>query len=254
MKLKLIACKVLMRELSYLAARSENVVDITWLRQGFHTVPEQLRELLQQEIDAVESGEDRHTNEIREDAPDNGDFDAILLGYGLCSNATTGLVAHRHRLVIPRAHDCITLFLGDKARYAELFTRIPGCYWYTASWIECTQMPGRRSQEAARRRYEEMGYDDETIDYLLTELGGLAHYHNAAYIRMPLFDRAEYRAATRDAADYFGWQYHELEGSTSLMERFLAGEWNEEDFLVLEPGETAEQSYDETIIRKKKSE
>ena len=90
MKLKLIACKVLFRELSRLAAESENQIDVTWLRQGYHNVPEKLRALLQAEIDAVESGEDPHSNDLREE-----DFDAILIGYGLCSNAAAGLTARR---------------------------------------------------------------------------------------------------------------------------------------------------------------
>ena len=64
MRLKLIACKALYRELAYVTAFSENIVDMTWVRQGLHERPEQLREALQKEIDAVESGVDTHTNRI----------------------------------------------------------------------------------------------------------------------------------------------------------------------------------------------
>ena len=46
MRLKLIACKALFRELSYLSALSENAVDATWIRQGCHDHPEQLKEVL----------------------------------------------------------------------------------------------------------------------------------------------------------------------------------------------------------------
>jgi len=45
--------------------------------------------------------------------------------------------------------------------------------------------------------------------------------------------------------------YHEIEGTTQLFERFIAGDWDEEDFLVLEPGETAVQSYDSAVIKKR---
>ena len=254
MRLKLIACKALFRELSYLAALSGNSVDITWMRQAYHNHPEQLRTWLQREIDLIESGEDPHTilldgGDGQEGVP--GDFDAILLGYGLCSNAVTGLTARRHRLVIPRAHDCITLFLGSKERYAALFRELPGSFWYTASWIENTQMPGRASHDRQVKRYEEAGYDEETIEYLLTETGGLNNYTRAAYIAMPYLDNEKYARVTREAADFFGWQYHEIQGDMGLMGRFLSGDWNEEDFLVLEPGETAAQSVDDKIIAKK---
>ena len=251
MRLKLIACKALFRELSYVAAQSDNAVDITWMRQGYHNSPEQLKSWLQREIDLVESSSDPHTMPLESDDISAGrDFDAILLGYGLCSNATTGLTARNHRLVIPRAHDCITLFLGSKERYAECFRRYPGCFWYTAGWIENAMMPGEEAQKKAAERYAQKGYDEETIEYLLTQTGGLNSYRSAAYISMPFLNNERYRAVTREAADYFGWDYREEEGSISLLERFLAGDWNSEDFLVLEPGQTAVQSVDERIIKK----
>ena len=256
MRLKLIACKALFRELSYVAAVSKNMVDITWLRQGYHSEPETLRTLLQKEIDAIEEGTDPCSYRIRGryEGDEPKDFDAILLGYGLCSNATAGVSARDHRLVIPRAHDCITLFLGSKERYADCFKTIPGCYWYTASWIENGGVPGKERQERARRRYEAMGYDEETIEYLLEATDGLKNYHNAAYVKMPFGDNERYSAETKASADYFGWDYHELAGDLSLIERFIAGDWNDEDFLVLEPGETAAQSVDGRIIKKADSE
>ena len=133
MRLKLISCKVFFRAISYICSQTENIVDITWIRQGEHNVPEGLHALLQKEIDLIESGEDIHSNKMNAlgEHYDGiiGDFDAILLGYGLCSNAVAGLVAKKHRIVIPRAHDCITLFLGSREAYSRYFHEIPGCYW-----------------------------------------------------------------------------------------------------------------------------
>ena len=254
MRLKLIACKALFRELSYISALSDNIVDITWIRQGCHDYPDQLRSVLQNEIDLIEQGKDIHTNKQLEKQGSSGvaeDFDAILIGYGLCSNATAGIKSQKYPLVIPRAHDCVTLFLGSRERYAEYFKSIPGCFWYSASWMENTDMPGRERVERTTKAYQDMGYDEETISYLLEEMSGLNNYHHAAYIRMPFLDREKYRKTTKDAAEYFQWQYHELEGDMGLLERFISGDWKEEEFLVLKPQETAEASYDEYIIRRK---
>ncbi|MBR3243763.1 MAG: DUF1638 domain-containing protein [Parasporobacterium sp.] len=254
MRIKLIACKVLFREISYVCSTAENIVDITWIRQGKHNYPEELHDILQNEIDSIEDGSDNHTNKMNEISEnDDGiaeDFDAIVLGYGLCSNAVSGLKTKSHKLVIPRAHDCITLFLGSKERYAEVFNSIPGCYWYTADWIENTTMPGQARHNMMVRYFEEQGYDEETIEFLMESLNGLQNYHNAAYIRMPFHDKEKYRNATKEAADFYGWQYHELDGDMSLFERLINGDWNEEDFLVLEPGESAMQAYDERVLRK----
>ena len=252
MRLKLIACKALFRELSYVSALTDNMIDITWMRQGYHTEPELLHKLLQEEIDAIEEGTDPHSYRIRarKGEEDPKDFDAILLGYGLCSNAVAGIRARKHRLVIPRAHDCITLFLGSKERYASCFKEIPGCYWYTASWIENGGVPGKERYERMKERYEEMGYDEETVEYLIEALDGLKNYHNAAFVRMPFGDNDRYSAQTKESAEYLGWDYHELTGDLNLLERFVAGDWNEEDFLILKPGETAVQSVDEKVIRR----
>ena len=253
MRLKLIACKVFFRAVSCICSRTDNIVDITWIRQGEHNVPEKLHALLQKEIDLIESGEDVHTNKMNDLGGHHdgipGDFDAILLGYGLCSNAAAGLTARKHPIVIPKAHDCITLFLGSKEAYAKYFREIPGCYWYTADWIENSSMPGEERHNEMIRMFEEQGYDEDTIEYLMENLEGLHNYHNAAYIQMPYINNERYREITRKAADFYGWQYHEIEGSMSLLERFLNGDWNEEDFVILKPGETAVPANDIHIMK-----
>lgn len=252
LRLKLIACKAIFREVSYLSALSPNILDVTWIRQKFHSTPEVLHRVLQEEIDAVESGMDNHTNKLGDCEDGYGireDFDAILLGYGLCSNAAIGLVAKSHRLVIPRAHDCITFCLGAKERYSKYFKEFPGCYWYTASWIENTEMPSEETQKQQYEYFQRKGYDEETIEYLLEEMQSWnKNYKNVAYIRMPFYDKPEYQEFTKEAAAYFHWDYHLLEGDMGLLGRFIAGDWDDEDFLVLEPGQKAAPSYDEGII------
>ena len=59
-------------------------------------------------------------------AVDESKYDAVLLGYGLCSNGWWGWRPARIPLVVPRAHDCITLFLGSKERYLDYFQKQPG--------------------------------------------------------------------------------------------------------------------------------
>ena len=246
MKLKLIACKALARELSYVCALSDNSIDVTWIRQGYHGTPEKLNTLLQEEIDRIESGFDDHTNAVAE----GKDFDAIVLGYGLCSKATLGLKTKSHRLVIPRAHDCITLLLGSKERYDQYFHEMPGTYWYSASWIENTDMPCEASMLHMKKFYESQGYDEDTIDFLMEEVVTPVGYKTAAYINMPVKEREEDHEFTKTAAEYFGWNYCEIDGSLSLLEQMVAGNWNPEAFLVLEPGETAKQNYGKEILEK----
>ena len=105
MRLKLIACEIAFREICLCAANSRNVVDPQFLPKGLHDI--ETRDMvarLQEEIDGTDEK-----------------YGAILLGYGLCNNGTVGLVARNAPLVLPKAHDCITFFLGSRRRYQEFF-------------------------------------------------------------------------------------------------------------------------------------
>lgn len=83
MRLALIGCMVMNREISHLVAGSKHVVRTWWLRQGLHNTPDLLRTEVQRMIDEVE-----RENKLLEDAMR---FEAVILGYGLCSNGVLGL-------------------------------------------------------------------------------------------------------------------------------------------------------------------
>ena len=159
MFLKIISCEIFYREICACTARSVNLFDMEFLSQGFHDNPAVGIEHIQQHIDAVE--EDR--------------FDGILIGYGLCNTMLNGLQAGHTPLIVPRAHDCITLFLGSKERYSEYFLAHPGSYYYTTGWLEHRQRGGERParQQGAglgeQRTYEEMveEYGEDNARYLM---------------------------------------------------------------------------------------
>ena len=111
MRLRIVACEIFFRELCHLAARSARKVDVEFLPKGLHDQGGgAMRERLQAAIDATDPG--RH--------------DAVALAYGLCNNGLVGLRARALPLVLLRAHDCITAFLGSRARYARYFDERPG--------------------------------------------------------------------------------------------------------------------------------
>lgn len=230
MNLKIIACKILQRELASLAWCCPNTLDITTIRQSYHCIPVRLHDFLQEEIDRVESQEDSYTNDLES-------FDAILLGYGLCSNALIGLHSSRYPLVIPRAHDCNTLFMGSKEIYQKYFNAYKGAYFYNKSWMELGQ--GMDEQYMARKynEYMEKFEDEDTVEYLMEmEKEMLANYKYAAYITWPDFSDQDYREQVKKLAQQKAWEYLEIEGSNRLLKQMLEGDWNSEDFLVVKPG------------------
>ncbi len=244
MRLKLIACKVLFREISLLAAQCDHFIDITWMRQGYHRTPDLLRSTVQEQIDRIDAGDDPCTcnNEI-------GDFDAILLGYGLCSNGIVGLHSSRYPLIVPRGHDCITFFLGSKERYRSLFdARSGGTYWYTAGWCENVMMPGRKRAELEYNRYLEK-YGEDNAQFLMeTEQKWYKEYKAAVYIGNEENGFPDYGEETREAAEYLGWEYVREPADLSLLQAMMDGNWDESRFLVLQPGQHIEPSYDADII------
>jgi len=242
MRFKVIACKALQREISLLAAKTEAVLDITFMRQGLHDTPDLLRAALQQEIDAVDAGDDMHTNTPRL----GRSFDAILLGYGLCSNGVTGLSSKNHRLVVPRIDDCIGLFLGSHERYRKYFDAHPGTYWYNASWIENAYTPSEANRKALLAEYTEK-YGEDNAEYLVDTENSTKNYNNAAYVAWEGLNFPEYERYTSEAAAYFGWNFEKVMGDSGWLADMLSGK-HDDRFAVAQPGECFAQDYEGRVI------
>jgi len=234
MRLKMISCEVLARQAYYAAALSPHVVDVELVRKGLHDDADELRAELQRQIDASE-----------------GDgYDAILLGYGLCSNAIAGLVCPYAQTVVPRAHDCITLFLGSKERYAEEFRAHPGTYWYTADYVERGGEDGAgitlgtsADDKNMSKIYQEYvtKYGEDNADYLMEVMGAWQqHYDRAAYI-----DTAEMRLPDHSGR---GWTLERITGSFLIIRDLVEGRWDDERFLIVPPGETIAPTHDGSVI------
>lgn len=239
LRLKLIACEVLARQAYYVAALAPHVIDIELVEKGLHDEPERLRRHLQACIDAAPAR-----------------YDALLLGYGLCSNATAGLVARQAPLVIPRAHDCITLFLGSAERYAQEFQEMPGTYWYIADYIERNEGSsaialGASTETSVRDLYEEyvQKYGRDNADYLMEVMGAWQkHYSRAGYIQNADMPLPDYRAQVREIAARRSWRFEEIEGRLLLLRDLLEGNWDADRFLVVPPGHGIQPTYDARIV------
>jgi hypothetical protein len=220
--LQFIVCKVMQREAYFCAARSKNVVDIVLMPQGLHDEPDKLRTEVQKALDNVHDIQGRA-------------YDASLLGYGLCSNGIVGLSA-KIPVVVPRGHDCITLLLGSKDRYQEYFDTHRGVYWYSAGWIESGKQPSQERYENTLKEYREK-YGDDNAQYLMeVEQDWIRQYSWATFVDWDLTDSDEYKDYTKRCAQYLGWNYDELKGSPALMQKLVDGQWDEDKFLVIEPG------------------
>jgi hypothetical protein len=243
MLLKVIACEVAFREICHCAARSVNLFDLEFLSQGYHDNPEIGLQQLQAQIDA---------------AGEVAGFEALLLGYGLCNNMLSGLQARHVPLVIPRAHDCITFFLGSKERYQQVFAEHPGTYYYTTGWLEYRQRGGERP---ARRQGAEVGeaqsyqdmvqrYGEENARYLLEFMDSWTqHYTRGIFVDFDFSTHLPHKRQAREICRQHGWEYQEVKGDLTLVQNWLDGHWSPEDFLVVNPGEQIRPSHDRQILQ-----
>jgi hypothetical protein len=243
MRLKCIGCDALARLIYQSAANSPHLVDVTMLRLGLHRQPADLQLRLQQEID----------NTIAQG------YDAIVMAYGLCGKATAGITARDIPVIVPRAHDCITMFLGSRARYNEEHEKAPGTYWYSLDYIERGSLDGSLTALGAdgtnntwniEEEYDRYvtKYGKDNADYLMEVMGAWrSHYNRAAFIDLGLGDNTAVEGKARDEAARRGWNFERIAGDIVMVRQLLHGNWNE-DYLILQPGQRLGLSYDENVI------
>jgi hypothetical protein len=239
MRLKCIACEALARPAYLAAARSPHIVEVELVAKGLHNTPNLLRNQLQAQIEAA-----------------GNNWDAILLIYGLCGKATAGLTAGSVNLVIPRAHDCITLFLGSRARYTDQFNNFPGTYWFAQDYMErgggngSALSMGSGMDADLERVYDSYveKYGRENADYLMEAMGAWQnHYKRAVFLDIGLGDGSAVQNQAREQAERRGWEFERIETDLNLVYRQINGQWDD-DFLIVHPGQSIEMTAGDDIL------
>ncbi len=231
-----ITCAVLETEVEHFVRSCPQVLHVEKLRQGLHNDPPRLRRELQEAVDRVEQQVPK--------------AEVIVLGYGLCSRGTEEVCTRRCRMVIPRAHDCITLLLGDRRRYADYVRQQPGTYWYSPGWNRHHVPPGPQRYETLHKQYVER-YGEDNAEYLMSaEQHWFNTYNRATYVDLGVGATPEDLTFTRACADWLHWQMDHQHGDAELLRTLLTGPWDDERFLVLAPGQSLTMTADpDRIIR-----
>lgn len=235
-----IACEALARAVYFYAAQTPHRINVTLQKIGLHDRPNNLREHLQDLIDQTSAA----------------DYDAILLTYGLCGRAIDGLVSRDVQLVVPRAHDCITLHLGSRESYTEQQNHHPGTYWYSQDYLERS---GRYGENMAlgsvlppdlNNTYEEFvrKYGEENAQYLMETMNGWQqHYTRAVLFETEFGVNDEIRRNAQAQANKNGWQLESIPANFQLIRKQIFGEWDQ-DFLVVPPQHRIQMTAGEGII------
>lgn len=246
MRFHVISCEIFFREMCALLSETPHRCDVEFLPKGLHDLgTEKMQPRLQERIDAVPKDS----------------VDAILLGYGLCNNGIAGLRARHCPLVVPRAHDCITLFMGDRKRYREYFDAHPGTYYRTTGWFEREDTSDAGDITVSQRlglflQFDELAakYGEDNARYIMETMGdSTPHYDRITFISLGLPSEGPFRQRALEEAQERGWTFEEVQGSLDLARKLVFGEWDD-NFLIVQPGETLCPSYDEGVIKKSQEE
>jgi hypothetical protein len=208
-RIKVIACATVIEEILPLLPSG---VTYEALDFGLHLHPANLRQILQEAIDAA-----------------SAEAEIILLGYGLCAMAVVGLKANRCTLVVPRVDDCIAIFLGSGATYKAQTSQEPGTYYLSKGWIEVGDTPFTEYKRLVEQ------YGQKRASRMIKLM--LKNYRRLAFIDTGQYEQERYHEYAQRMAEQFELRYEEIPGSTSLIQKMLNGPWDD-DFVVVRPGET----------------
>jgi hypothetical protein len=118
MKIGVIACDMIKRELEKVLENYPEVGEIVWLESALHVYPERMKATIIERI-----------NELRESV------DVIFLGYGFCQSLK-GIEAEVDvPVILPRYDDCLAILMTPE-RYAEEKKKEVGTWFMTPGWAE----------------------------------------------------------------------------------------------------------------------
>ncbi|MCL2136871.1 MAG: DUF1638 domain-containing protein [Coriobacteriia bacterium] len=239
MFIKFICCDVFARIACALVAESPHIIDLEFVPMLSHVEPDKLRLELQERINKAVDGSNRV-------------YDALILGFGLCGNVTIGL-ACPIPMIIPRVHDCCTLFMGSKERFLEEFGDRLSSRWLTTGYYERTYSrnsgyPMLDQQANYKTSIEYMNfleqYDEETADYLWQTMHPIIEMKEAVYINI---DGYEHPNAYPDYVKLMSRQEVDVvtvNGDVSMLKALVNGDWDNERFLTVNPGNKVVGVYD----------
>ncbi len=219
-KTKIIACAVVSEEIRPLLPEG---IDFEKMDFGLHQSPEKLHQELQRKID-----------ESRE-------YDCIVLGYGMCGMATVGLHSDTATLVIPKADDCISVFLGSRDTYEKRQREFPGSYFLTRGWLDGFE-EGKINElspitDIMRKLTEKYGVERaRRIFSVYQDRAVLQNYKRMVFISTTDGrDLERYREKGRERAVRLKLDFEEVKGTDTFLRKLVGCNWDEQ-FVIVPPG------------------
>lgn len=234
MNYKIISCEVFEKEIEYIIDKHKIDCKIVYTKKSAHVEPSKLNVEIQKIIN--------NTNDV----------EYILLGFGLCGNALRAIKSKNMKLIIPRAHDCCTIFLGSKNKFNQLYRDNKSIPWTSCGYGRIGDDYLREDDPLELSQTMEQlieKYGEENAKYVFEMLS--PNYDNknndTIFIKIDeTHDKTIYEKFVKKMEEE-GKTVRIEEGSLSILEKLLLGKWDK-DFLVIDENCEVEALYDEEKI------
>lgn len=231
-KTLMLVCEGVRAELEQAIADWPDKPEIVYMPQGLHDEPDKMRSELNAKIAELEAS--------------YPEVDTLLLGYGLCGRGMNGVTASRFKLVVPRVHDCVPLYVGVAQDELGMTEENSGILWLAASMIEYSRFTKHLVTDRHKIYAEKFG-EARAAKMIKAENSVFANYRGLWYVRWPGL-KDEYADMARKLASELSLPYKEITGDSAFLGDLAAGGEDEERFLHLEPGWTVGMDSDGKII------
>lgn len=211
MKRLLLGCGTIQKELEEVIEQNGLELDVIWLESGLHAVPADLHIELQKHIDAAE------------------EYDEVILGYGLCGKALLDITATHCDILYPRTDDCISAFMCENCREAELRR---DSFFLSRGWL--TMKTSDSLIEQFNKVMEQ--YDEETAQEILEMMYG--NYKRIVYLKVEDEIAPEDLALAKQRAADMNFEFEIEPATIKLYEKLILGDETYKGVQRLKKGET----------------
>lgn len=207
-----IACETIKEEVLYAADQVKYQSPISWMSSSLHKFPNRLPHQLQEQINSW-AGEHAEN---------------ILLLFGYCGNAVLGLSSPNARLIIPKMDDCVSVLLGGNERRNDLSKE--GCaYYLTKGWLHSDSGIATEYNRCLMK----YGYEKSNLVFQVMLKG----YKSLDVINTGVGKLSDLVGVAQEFADRLELGCKVVDGTLDVLYKALRGQWDEDDFVILEPGE-----------------
>ncbi len=241
-KIVILCCTSLKDYVEHAQKKAGTDYPVKYISRLYHRDPAEMREHIRKALEELacgtqapsedDSGMHPETDTVEDDFGTHPETDTVLVAMGYCGGSWDKVTVPC-RVVMPRVDDCISLLLQQSDEPAFDLKK-PG-HLYVKD-----KDPGK---ECFRKIFDHMaeGLDEETKERYHENWKNT--YSNVDIIRTEIngVDRPEYIKAVKADAEWLSADMCVVKGGTYLLEKMLKGCWDEQ-FLVLEPGQSYNQS------------